>query len=200
MSIPKEVKNLANELSRLPGVGPKLSMRLAIYLSLTDKELAKRISNGLEDSLANIRQCKICCNVTSDEICDICASQDRDETKIIVVESSIDLFSLEQTNQINSKYHVLNGVISPINGVGPEDINIKSLLYRLLKENVSEVIFALNPNLEGDATSIFIKNEILEINPNILVSRLGKGIPVGSSIEYMSTLTLLDSINNRDKI
>lgn len=200
MAIPKEVKNLANELSRLPGVGPKLSMRLAIYLSISDKELAKRISNDIEDSLKNIKQCKICCNVTSDEVCDICLNPDRDSSKLIVVESSIDLFSLEQTNQINAKYHVLNGVISPINGIGPEDINIKSLLNRLINEKIEEVIFALNPNLEGDATSIFIKNEIIEINSKILVSRLGKGIPVGSSIEYMSTLTLLDSINNRDKI
>lgn len=200
MAIPKEVKNLANELSRLPGVGPKLSMRLAIYLSISDKELAKRTSNCIEESLKKIKQCKVCCNVTSDEVCDICSNPDRDSSKLIVVESSIDLFSLEQTNQINAKYHVLNGVISPINGIGPEDISIKLLLNRLLNEKIEEVIFALNPNLEGDATSIFIKNEILEINSKILVSRLGKGIPVGSSIEYMSTLTLLDSINNRDKI
>lgn len=200
MAVPKEVKNLANELARLPGVGPKLSMRLAIYLSISDKELAKRISNNIEDSLKSIKQCKICFNVTSDEVCNICLNPDRDSSKLIVVESSIDLFSLEQTNQINAKYHVLNGVISPINGIGPEDINIKSLLNRLANEKIEEVIFALNPNLEGDATSMFIRNEILTINPKIIVSRLGKGIPVGSSIEYMSTLTLLDSLNNRDKI
>jgi recombination protein RecR len=200
MSIPKEIKSLSSELSRLPGVGPKLSLRLSMHLALVDRELAKRLSSDISTMLQSIRECSVCSNIANTEICDICLSEDRDRSKIIVVENSIDLNALEQTGQITALFHVLKGVISPINGIGPEDIEIKTLIERAKDTLVEEVVFALNPNLEGDATSLYIKSELLSSKPELIVSRIGKGVPVGSSIEYMSNLTLLDSLNNRDKI
>ena len=199
MSLPKSIHNLSSALSSMPGVGPKLSNRLAIYLAVKGKPLSTVLVNALNDVSMNIRECSICGNLSSENECPICREESRDRKILIVVEDPLDLESLESTGSYSGLYHVLNGCISPVNGIGPEDINLESLFNRIKDENFNELIFALNPDVEGDATSIYIKTELENrgLLNGITLTRLAKGIPTGSDIEFMSTQTLSDSIKSR---
>ncbi len=197
-SLPKNIIELGNLLSSLPGVGPKLSSRLALYLSLSGKRKAQNIEQALREVVDEIRQCNLCGNVATEELCNICTDESRESSTILVVEDSLDLYNIESAGEYKGLFHVLHGVISPVNGVGPKDINIASLILRV-KENteITELIMGLNPNLEGDSTSMYIKSEVLNVKPDVKFTRLAKGIPVGSDIEFMSSQTLIDSVNSR---
>ncbi len=200
MGLPKQILNLSDSFASLPGVGPKLSNRLALYLTVNAKPLAKKLSNAIEDSLANIKQCEICGNITDERVCEICADEERNKAIIMVVEDSLDLYNFESSGSFEGLYHVLGGLISPINGIGVSDINIQSLFNRVRNdENIKEIIFSLNPTIEGDSTSMYIKSEISKINPNIEFSQLAKGISSGSDIEFISSQTLGESLKSRVK-
>lgn len=196
-SLPKEINDLTDAFSSLPNVGPKLSARIAIYLSVSAKDLAKKLSESLESVINNISKCNICGNVTNKDICSVCEDDKRDKSIILVVEDSLDLINIESTREYKGVYHVLGGVISPINGIGPDDINITSLVKRVEDEAIKEVILGLNPNLEGDSTALYIKDQLETIRPNLQITRLAKGIPVGGDLEYLSGQTIIDSMKSR---
>lgn len=197
MALPKEIENLSFILGRLPGVGPKLSMRLALYLAVRDQSLSHNIISSINEMQEKVMQCKECGNLSNTPICDICSSETRDRSKILIIEDPIDLNNIEESGIFNGLYHILGGLISPINGVGPEELSIKKLLERIKELKISEVIFALNPSLEGDATSLYIKDEIEKQNTEITITRLAKGIPHGGDIEFVSNQTIIDSLKSR---
>ncbi len=197
MALPKEIQNLSDLFSRLPNIGPKLSSRLALFLAVPGKDLAMKLSQSLDDIVVKIKTCSNCGNVTTEEVCEICSDKLRDPKTMLIVEDPLDLVNIEATGEFQGLYHVLNGVISPINGIGPDDLNIAKLVERIKDLNCEEVIFALNPNIEGDATSMFIKEEIEKVNPSIKFTRLAKGIPAGGDIEFVSNQTIIDSMKSR---
>jgi len=197
MGLPKEVQNLSDLFSSLPSIGPKLSNRLALFLSVNGKSLASKLSHSLDEVVKSIRLCSNCSNITDTDFCEICTDSSRDRSIVIVVEDSLDLYNLEQTGEYKGMYQVLGGLISPINGIGPRDIKIDQLLNRLQDGEIKEIILALNPNLEGDSTGLYIKNEIDKLGLDIKLTRLAKGIPAGSDIEFASSQTLIDSFNSR---
>ncbi len=197
MAFPKEIQNLSDLFSNLPNVGPKLSNRLALYLSVNAKDLSKKLIQTLQDVVDKIKTCNICGNVATEDICSICADPSRDNKIIFVVEDSLDMNNVESTNEYNGLYHVLGGVLSPINGIGPDELRIQGLIERLKSGDVEEVILGLNPNVEGDSTSMYLKNEISKLNSNLKITRLAKGIPVGSDIEFVSGQTIIDSMRSR---
>ncbi len=197
MQIPNQIKTLSDLLASLPSIGPKLSTRLALYLSVTRKDLAKKLIESLSDVSNNIKTCKLCGNVTTNDICQICSDTGRDQKIILVVEDALDLFNFETTNEYKGLYHILGGVISPINGIGPKDLSIDKLISRIEDLGAKEVIFALNPNVEGDSTSLYLKSEIQSRYPEIKITRLAKGIPGGSDLEFASAQTLIDSMRSR---
>ncbi|MEP7103508.1 MAG: recombination mediator RecR [Candidatus Dojkabacteria bacterium] len=200
MGLPKQILNLSDSFASLPGVGPKLSNRLALYLTVNAKPLAKKLSVAIEESLSSLRQCSICGNITDSDICEICSNEKRDKSVIMVVEDSLDLYNFESSGSFEGTYHVLGGLISPINGISVSDINISSLLSRVKSdESIKEIIFSLNPTIEGDSTSMYIKSEIVKINPAIEFSQLAKGISSGSDIEFISSQTLGESLKSRVK-
>ncbi len=197
MSLPKNIKHLSDLLSSMPGIGPKLSNRLALFLALDGKGLSTALSKVLLDVVENTKQCIVCGNVTTEDLCYICKDSTRNRSQIVLVEDAIDLENINSTGEYRGVFHVLNGLISPVNGVGPEDINISGLLKRISENNVEELIFALNPNIEGEATSLYVKHQIENLNSTVKLSRLAKGIPSGSDIEFASQQTLLDSLKSR---
>ncbi|MEO6729346.1 MAG: recombination mediator RecR [Candidatus Dojkabacteria bacterium] len=196
MGLPKQILNLSDSFASLPGVGPKLSNRLALYLTVNAKPLAKKLSNAIEDSLSSIKQCRICGNITDEDVCEICSNDARNKSIIMVVEDSLDLYNFESSGSFEGVYHVLGGLISPVNGIGVSDLNISSLIRRA-DESVKEIIFSLNPTIEGDSTSMYIKSEISKINPSVEFSQLAKGISSGSDIEFISSQTLGESLKSR---
>ncbi len=198
MALPKSIINLSETLSSLPGVGNKLSHRIALYLSINNKKLATSLANSLTESVSKIRECVICSNVTeSTDICEICEDSERNSSLIMVVESPLDLYTIEESGNYSGLYHVLKGVISPVNGVGPDDLTIDKLLLRIKKNNAEELIYALNPDLEGDSTSLYIKAQVENMYKNVKQTILAKGIPSGASLEYMSSSTINESLKSR---
>jgi recombination protein RecR len=199
MGLPKAIKELSDSFSYLPGIGPRLSNRIALYLSISNRQLASKLAQSLTTTLDNITECERCSNVTEEKICEICSDETRIKNKILVVENALDLYTIEETDNYKGLYHVLKGVISPVNGIGPEDINLDRLISRLKTTDieVDEIIFGLNANLEGESTGLYMKDIIHKHNPDIKITRLAKGIPTGGNIEFMSTQTLRDSLNSR---
>lgn len=195
--LPKEIIELTEAFSSLPNVGPKLSARISLYLSISAKDLAKKLSDSLEDVINNISKCNICGNVTNKDICSVCEDEKRDKSVILIVEDSLDLINIENTREFKGVYHVLGGVISPINGIGPDDINISSLVKRVEDLGVKEVILGLNPNLEGDSTALYLKDQLEGVRDDLSITRLAKGIPVGGDLEYLSGQTIIDSMKSR---
>lgn len=192
------LQNLITQFARLPGIGNKTAQRLAFHvLTMTDQE-AKDFSDAILNAHSKIRRCDVCCDLTDEELCPICDDNTRDHGTICVVENSRDVLAFERTHEYNGVYHVLHGVISPLNGIGPEDITIKELLSRLSDTGVKEVIMATNPTAEGEATAIFIARLIKPMG--IEVTRLAYGIPVGADLEYADEFTLLKAMEGRKKI
>jgi recombination protein RecR len=200
MSLPKEIQNLGELFSSLPGIGPKLSNKIALYMAVSNRKLASSIDLAIQSALNNIVKCEICRNVSTDGVCEICEDTNRDDSIVMIVENSLDLYAIEETGDFSGKYHVLEGVISPVNGIGPDDLSIDLLLSRVKEGKIKELIFGLNPNLEGDSTTLYIKNELENLNLDVQTSVLAKGIPTGSNIEFMSPQTLSDSLKSRKSL
>lgn len=189
------LNRLINQFERMPGIGKKSAMRLAFHVLNLSKDDAKKFADSILEAHSKIHRCKICCSLTDSETCEICSSPNRDSSIICVVESPRELMAIERTHEFKGLYHVLHGVISPINGIGPEDITLKELLERLSDTNIKEIIMATNPTVEGEATAIYISRVIKPLG--IDVSRLAYGIPVGAELEYADEITLLRAIEGR---
>lgn len=184
---------------KLPGIGEKTATRLAFYTLDMPEEDVEDFSKSLQEVKENIHQCKICGNITEKEICDICADKGRDQTTIMVVEQPKDVMAFEEMGEYDGLYHVLHGVLSPMDGVGPEEINIKSLITRLQSQDqVKEIILALNSTPEGEATAMYISKLIKPAG--IKVTRLAAGLAVGSDIEYANSITLKRAVQGRTSI
>ncbi len=191
----KLLENAVNEFSKLPGIGRRSALRLVLHLLRQDKEEVSRFGNSLIDLCNEIKHCKICHNISDEEICPICSDPNRDETVICVVENIRDVMSIENTLQYKGYYHVLGGIISPMDGVGPSDLEIESLLERVSQGNITEVILALSTTMEGDTTNFYIFRKLKGMDIN--VTTLARGVSVGDELEYADEITLGRSILNR---
>ena len=198
MNYPESLNNLINSLKKLPSIGEKSAERLAFAIMNFDEEEILLFSNSIKDVKSKIKKCSICGNITENEICDICLNEERDKTVICVVEDSKNIITLEKMGTYNGKYHVLNGLISPINGKGPKDIEIDSLIQKVNNNDIKEVIIAISPTLEGETTALYI-SKLLE-NTKVIVSRIAYGIPMGADMEHLDPMTLSMALNNRNKI
>ena len=182
------VQELIDELSRLPGVGPKSAQRIAFFLLQAEDDQAIKLANVLREVKERVRFCDVCGNVTEEERCNICRDARRNQTMICVVEESKDFQAIERTREYRGLYHVLGGAISPIEGIGPDQLRIKELLTRLSNAQVVEVIIATDPNMEGEATATYIARMLSPLGIN--VTRLASGLPVGGDLEYADEVTL----------
>lgn len=187
--------NLIDHFERMPGIGHKTAQRMAFHvLNMSDEE-AKRFSGAILDAHQKIKRCSICCNLSENELCPICSNDARDKSLVCVVEDPRDVIAFERTGEYHGLYHVLHGVISPMNSVGPEDICIKELISRLDGDEVKEVIMATNPTVEGEATAMYISRLIKPFG--VSVSRLAYGVPVGADLEYADEVTLARALEGR---
>jgi len=190
--LPKAVSRVIESFQRLPGIGPKSATRLAFYLLHVPQEELNLFAKSLGDLRANTVLCAVCKNVSEGDPCEICSSLTRDKTVVCVVESPTDVLSIERTGKYQGVYHVLHGAIDPLNNIGPEEIYIADLLKRL--PGISEIIFALNPNMEGEATCMYIQKQI---GNKVKITRLAHGLPVGADIEYADEVTLSRALEGR---
>jgi recombination protein RecR len=182
------IQDLIDELGRLPGVGPKSAQRIAFHIIQSDRVNVTRLAEVLKTVKERVKFCSICGNISEEELCKICRDPRRDKTSICVVEESKDVLAIEKTREFKGSYHVLGGAISPIDGVGPENLRIKELMSRLAETTISEVIIATDPNLEGEATATYLTRLIKPLG--VKVSRLASGLPVGGDLEYADEITL----------
>jgi len=197
MLLPESIQSLINALERLPGIGPKSASRLAFYLLRTTDDVSQDLSVALANLKVNTAFCQECFNITEAgrERCDICESPKRDIGVICVVEEALDVLALERTGGYQGKYHVLQGVLSPIEGIGPEDLKIRPLLARVANGGVREIILATNPSMEGDATALYLQNQLKQFG--VHVTRLARGLPMGGDLEYADQNTLLRALSGR---
>lgn len=189
------ISRLINELSKLPGIGPKTAQRLAFYMLHMPKDAVHTLAQSINDARDKIIYCSICGNLTDVDPCAICSSSTRDSSTICVVENPTDVVAMEKTRGYNGLYHVLHGAISPIDGVGPDDIRIKELLTRLRDSQVKEVILATNPSVEGEATALYISRLLKPMG--FKVTRIANGIPVGGDLEYADEVTIARALEGR---
>ena len=189
------LEELIEQFERLPGIGHKSAQKLAFYVLNMPEDKLKKFADTLLNSQKLIHRCSVCCDLTDREICSVCSDTKRDPSLICVVENPKDVTAIERTHEYRGTYHVLHGAISPMNGIGPDNITIKELLKRLDDENVSEIIMATNPTVEGEATAMYISRLIKPFN--IKVSRLAYGVPVGADLEYADEVTLAKAIEGR---
>jgi recombination protein RecR len=192
------LQQLIDELGRLPGVGPKSAQRIAFYLIEAESDVALSLAEVLKEVREKVRFCESCGNVSESEKCSICSDQKRDQGLICVVEDSKDIAAIERTREFRGLYHVLGGAISPIAGIGPDQLRIKQLMKRLADPNVKEVIIATNPNLEGEATATYLIRMLTPLE--ILVSKLASGLPVGGDLEYADDMTLGRAFEGRRRV
>jgi recombination protein RecR len=182
------IQDLIDELGRLPGVGPKSAQRIAFHIIQSDRVDVSRLAEVLKTVKERVKFCTTCGNISEEELCKICRDPRRDNTSICVVEESKDVIAIEKTREFKGKYHVLGGAISPIDGVGPENLRIRELMQRLAETEIAEVIIATDPNLEGEATATYLTRLIKPLG--VKVSRLASGLPVGGDLEYADEVTL----------
>lgn len=192
------LSKLIEQFERLPGIGHKSATRLAYYILSMPESEAKKFSEAILDAHKKIHHCSICCNLTDTDVCSICSDESRDKSIICVVEDSRDVMALEKTREFNASYHVLHGVISPMNGITPDMIKIKELLARLGDDTVKEVIMATNATVEGEATAMYLSKLIKPLG--VKVTRLAYGIPVGGDLEYADEVTLSRALQGRSEI
>ena len=190
------VQRLINSLSRLPGIGRKTATRLAFHILKSPKEEAEDLAESIRDVKEKVGFCSVCFNITETDPCDICRDPNRDRSVICVVEESSDVVVLDRVEGYNGLFHVLGGRLSPMDGIGPDDLHIKELLTRL-EENVKEVIIASNPNVEGEATAAYLSKLIKPME--IKVTRIARGLPVGSDLEYADAVTLSRALEGRQE-
>ncbi|HZW39626.1 MAG TPA: recombination mediator RecR [Ignavibacteriaceae bacterium] len=195
MQLPGPLQVLVEELNKLPSVGRKTALRLSLYLLKKDKESVNNLVKSIIDLKEKIRTCSKCYNIAEDEYCAICNSHKRDKKIICVVEEASDVIAIEKTNEYNGLYHVLEGVLSPLSGVSSDAIRIRELLKRLEQEEISEVILALNPDTEGETTSLYIAKLVKPLG--IKVSRIARGLPIGGDLEFADEATIGRAVNSR---
>jgi len=194
-AIPEPVTRLIDAFSALPGVGPKTASRLTYFLLRAPDKLSQDLSEALRDLKAKTRLCSVCYNITVDDPCPICADERRDKRTIAVVEEPLDALALERTGIFQGVYHVLHGAISPVQGIGPDDLKIRELVQRA-SSDVLEIIIATNPGMEGDATAMYIQRELQ--GQGLKVTRLARGLPTGGDLEYVDSVTLLRALQGRN--
>ena len=192
-----QITQLIEELGKLPGIGPKSAGRLAFHIINMPEDQVKKLSDTIISAKKNVHYCKECCTLTDQEICPICASDERDHSTIMVVEDTRDLLAYEKTGKYDGVYHVLHGAISPMLGIGPDDIRLKELMARL-QGNVKELIIATNSNLEGETTAMYISKLVKPTG--IKVSKIASGVPVGGDLEYIDEVTLLRALEGRTEL
>jgi len=192
------INRLVNALNRLPGIGPKTAQRLAFHLLNTAPTEALELAEAILEAREKIKFCSVCGNLTDQDPCAYCRDETRDKSLICVVEQPRDLLAIEKTREFKGKYHVLNGVISPMDGVGPDDLNIKTLLNRLKQDRIAEVILATNPTVEGEATAMYLARLIEPLG--IKTTRIAHGLPVGGILEYVDELTLAKALEGRHQL
>ena len=195
---PKPVIKLIEAFNRLPGIGPKSAQRLAYYIIRMPKEEARLLADAVLGVKQTIIFCSSCQNLTEIDPCVICSSSSRDHNTICLVEEPLDVLALERAGFYKGQYHVLHGLISPINGIGPDDLKIKDLLYRLKSNHIAEVIIALNPTLEGDATAMYIHRLLSPFG--VTITNLARGLPVGGNLEYADDVTLSRAFHGRREL
>lgn len=186
---------LIEQFERMPGIGHKTAQRMAFYVLGLKKEEAEAFSSAILNAHEKIKNCSRCCNLSEEELCPICKSGNRDESVVCVVEDPRDVMAFERTREYEGTYHVLHGVISPMNGVGPEDITVKELIARFSDGKIKEVIMATNPTVEGEATAMYISRLLKPMG--VAVSRLAYGVPVGADLEYADEVTLTRALEGR---
>lgn len=189
------LEKLIEEFSKFPGIGKKTAQRMAFYILKGKKEEAETLAKAILDVKEKVKYCSICFNITEEDPCVVCKDEKRDRSIICVVEEANDVVALEKTEQYDGLFHVLGGVLSPLDGVGPDDLKIKELLLRLKEKEVKEVILATNPNTEGEATAIYIAKLIKPLG--IKVTRIARGLPAGGDLEYADQVTLANAIEGR---
>jgi recombination protein RecR len=200
MLLPAPIQDLIDAFSRLPGIGPKTASRLTFYLLRAPENLSIDLADALQVLKSGTGFCQRCFNITEIERmeCEICTDQERDPSTLCVVEEPLDVLALERTGGYRGRYHVLQGALSPIEGIGPEDLKIRELLARLQAEDIREVILATNPSMEGDATAMYLRQQLTPFNVHI--TRLARGLPVGGDLEYADQNTLLRALAGRQEM
>ncbi len=192
-SFPESVNQLIRELSRLPGIGQKTAQRLTFHILKSDQNDVERLARSLMDIKSKTDSCTICGAITETDPCGICNDSKRDDYLICIVEDAQDIYAFEKTNSFRGKYHVLGGVISPLDGIGPDDLNLEKLYDRI--ESGTEIVLATNPSVEGDTTALYLAKVLTK--KKVKITRLARGIPVGSEIEYMDEITLIRAMEGR---
>jgi recombination protein RecR len=202
MILPEPIQALITAFERLPGIGPKSASRLAFYLLRAPEDVSQELSEALRDLKGKVAFCQECFNITEAgrDLCEICEDSRRSPALICVVEEALDVVALERTGAYSGRYHVLHGVLSPIEGIGPEDIKIKPLLERVARGGVEEIIVATNPSMEGDATALYLQQQFRHAAPGVHVTRLARGLPVGGDLEYADQSTLLRALSGRQEM
>ncbi len=193
--LPEPLERLITELSRLPGVGPKTAQRLAFHLLRADRQRADSLAHAIADVKARIGYCERCYNISEGGLCMICASSRRDQTILCVVETALDVLAVERTAEYSGLYFVLHGVISPIDGIGPDQIHVPQLLDRVREDGVAEVIVATDADIEGEATAVYLQRALVPLG--VKVTRPAHGLPVGGDLEYADELTLARAFSGR---
>lgn len=201
MTFPKQIQNLTEAFERLPGIGPKSAARLAFYLLHVPQPEIKKLGEAVLGLKEGLQLCTVCKNISSTEVCDICKDPARDKNTICVVETPLDVFSFEKVGKYKGAYHVLGGVIDPLHNIGPEELYIDALLERLgargQELGVREIILALNPTMEGEATAMYLSKQLKMKNLKLKITRLGMGMPTGGDIQYADETTLIRALEGR---
>ena len=197
MELPQKLLNIVHYFSKLPGIGEKTALRHALYLSRLPSQDLEEFADALKN-LSDLRSCDSCGMLSDEELCPICQDPNRKEAKsLCIVENFVDCLAIERSGQYRGLFHVLGGVLNPLMGVGPDELKIDRLIERVREEDFQEVIMAINPSVEGDATCSYIKNNL---SPNISIERIGFGIPMGGSLEYLDSMTITKALENRRKM
>lgn len=191
------IESAVNEFSKLPGIGKKTALRLVLHLIQQPKDVVEHFSSSLIELKERLQSCKNCATITEQEVCSICSNPSRNKQVICVVESLKEVLAIENTNQYKGRFHVLGGVISPMNGIGPEQLTINLLLEQVQQNQVTEVIMALNPTVDGDTTIFYISKRLKEINKNIKITTIARGVAFGGELEYVDEFTLARSLATR---
>ncbi len=197
-SLPRSVQQLIDSLARLPGIGPKSASRLTFYLLRAGDEQALDLAAALQEMKELTQFCSICFHITEDDPCQICTDAGRDQTMLCVVEEPLDVMAIERSRAFNGRYHILHGAISPVEGVGPEDLKIEQLVRRVQEGDFAELILATNPTLEGESTALYIQRRLA--NTGAKMTRLARGLPVGGDLEYTDEITLGRALDGRQEL
>lgn len=200
MKIPKALERVIESFESLPGIGPKSAQRLGFYLLHVPQSDLDAFAESLTLLKKNTKMCSVCFNIGTTEICDVCSDSERDKTTVCIVEDALDVLAFEKSDKFKGVYHVLHGVIDPLNSIGPDDIYIPQLMKRLTHDTeVAELIVATNPTMEGEATAMYIVKQVKQHHPELVISRIGRGLPVGADIEYADEVTLSRALEGRSQ-